>query len=107
MGTTVRDRIVDCAHFSRIQCVEELERETKWDRASTFGPAIIALIQKHYLIQEIVPILSSTQPMSSAPAFQASQAHSSLVTRPTKKRQFRCSTCGVLGHTSELISLLR
>ncbi|KIL58124.1 hypothetical protein M378DRAFT_41285, partial [Amanita muscaria Koide BX008] len=48
MGESVRDRIVACAHSSKIQTVADLEKETKWDGSTQFGKAIIAIILKHY-----------------------------------------------------------
>ncbi|KIL55217.1 hypothetical protein M378DRAFT_42169, partial [Amanita muscaria Koide BX008] len=48
MGTAVRDRIVECARFSKIRTIADLEKETKWDSASEHGAAIIAIITEHY-----------------------------------------------------------
>lgn len=48
MGAGVRDRIVDCAHFSKIQTEADLEKETKWGGSSEFNAAVIDLIQKHH-----------------------------------------------------------
>ena len=31
MGSSICDRLVDCAHFHKIQTIADLEKETKWE----------------------------------------------------------------------------
>ena len=72
MGTMVRNCIVDCAHFSKIQSVVDLEKETKWGSSTEFGPAIIKIIGRYYcalaarpsFISGLVPSLPQSQYLS-------------------------------------------
>lgn len=86
MGTGVRDRIVDCAHFSKIMTVDDLERETKWGGSSKYGSAVISIIQRHYP-PPLVPSQPAALPISSDP--QATK---------TVRRPPTCSVCGMVGH---------
>jgi hypothetical protein len=52
MGTTVRDRIVQCARFSKIRTIADLEKETKWDGVNEYADTILAMIAKHYPIPD-------------------------------------------------------
>jgi hypothetical protein len=122
MGTTVQDRIVDCAHFSKIQTVADLEKETKWGGASEFGSAITDIIKKHYpvslLATPTLPFLATpTASLLATPALpptalvptatflpcitptsMSQNGPSSISKAP--RRLPRCSLCHEEGHTS-------
>ena len=49
MGDHVLKRILDCARAQKIQTVEQLYRETKWNRAQEFGEEVLKLIIKYVL----------------------------------------------------------
>ncbi|KAI1795743.1 hypothetical protein LXA43DRAFT_735285 [Ganoderma leucocontextum] len=44
MGDQVLKRILDCARVHKIETVEQLYRETKWNRALEFGENVLKLI---------------------------------------------------------------
>ena len=102
MGTSVHNHIIDCAHFSKIRMIEDLERETKWDSSTEFSTIIIGIITNHYPLPATplssttnVPFESHSQSSTSAipsPLNEASRAH--------RQAPSKCSVCGVVGHTS-------
>ncbi|KAF7353121.1 p-loop containing nucleoside triphosphate hydrolase protein [Mycena sanguinolenta] len=47
MSNEVLQRIVDCAHFHKIESQEQLKRETRWAGAAEFGDEVLSLIAKH------------------------------------------------------------
>lgn len=109
MGTTVRDRIVDCAHFNKIRSVVDLKRETKWDLASTYGEAILDIIYSHYpptvplpLVIDLVNTTSdSSQPIHNMPQAGPSGVSMVISTNPSSSRrrsEARCSLCQQTGH---------
>ncbi|KAJ6567852.1 hypothetical protein B0H10DRAFT_1841336, partial [Mycena sp. CBHHK59/15] len=47
MSDEVLHRIVDCAHFSKIQTMADLLKDTHWHRATEDGAKVLALISQH------------------------------------------------------------
>lgn len=83
MSNEILQRIVDCAHFHKIESREQLERETRWAGAGEFGDEIVDLIGKH-----------RPKPPPTADEFNEGDASSS--SRVVKSR--KCSKCGALDH---------
>ena len=46
MGDRLLQRIVDCARANKIRSLEQLYRETKWNRAFKLGDAVIQLVNQ-------------------------------------------------------------
>ncbi|KAF8226812.1 hypothetical protein L208DRAFT_1013204, partial [Tricholoma matsutake] len=44
MPTKVLDRIVECAHIFKIRSLDNLQRETRWERVDKWGSEILLLI---------------------------------------------------------------
>lgn len=111
MGTNVRDRIVDCAHFNKIRTIPDLEKETKWELASEYGMAILDIIRKHYpppplpapFVIDLANLPSSQPahpraglPVPGSSTFRPGSALSNVST--SKCRGARCSLCQQPGH---------
>lgn len=43
------DRIIDCAHYYKLNSIHDLKKETGWTDANKFGAEIVVLIQRHAL----------------------------------------------------------
>lgn len=98
MGTTIRDRIVDCAHFNKIQTIEDLQKETKWDSASTYGTTILDIIRKWYPPKRASTLVVDLTNMPSQSSIPGSSTLA-LSNPTTSKRQLgRCSLCQQTGH---------
>lgn len=41
------ERIVDCAHYKKIDTVVELKKQTQWAEADAYGEEILAMIRQH------------------------------------------------------------
>jgi ATP-dependent DNA helicase RecQ len=80
MSNEILQRIVDCAHFHKIESREQLERETRWAGAGEFGDEIVDLIGKH-------------RPKSPPTADEGDASSSSRLVKSRK-----CSKCGALDH---------
>ncbi|KAF8342519.1 hypothetical protein F5887DRAFT_1135447 [Amanita rubescens] len=105
MGTTTRDRIVECARYGKIRTIANLDRETKWTGANEFGNDILRMIETHYPIDPppIISIEQITEASSNAGyshelPFTQNVGHSDSALRA--KRQVKCSVCHLEGHTS-------
>lgn len=100
MTDALLDRIVDCAHYSKITSIDQLERETKWPHTQELGSHVLAFIQIHF--PELV--LISSRP--STPEPQSNRLNNILNT-PTRRRQKKkavpttrkCGACELVGHT--------
>ena len=98
MGTTIWDRIVDCAHFNKIQTIEDLQKETKWDSASTYGTTILDIIRKWYPPKRASTLVVDLTNMPSQSSIPGSSTLA-LSNPTTSKRQLgRCSLCQQTGH---------
>ncbi|KAK7015396.1 P-loop containing nucleoside triphosphate hydrolase protein, partial [Favolaschia claudopus] len=89
MSNEVLQRIVDCAHWYKIQTLEHLEKETRWAGAAEFGADVLALIDM-YSPRPVPP-----EPESTPLATHDSNGASSSV-RTLRSR--KCSKCGALDH---------
>ena len=108
MGTTTRDRIVECARYGKIRTIANLDRETKWTGANEFGNDILRIIEEHYPINP-PPVISieQTTPLSEASS-NSGYSHELPFTQNVgrsdsalpAKRQVKCSVCHLEGHTS-------
>lgn len=101
MAESIRDRIVMCAHVSKIHTIEDLEKETKWGGANQFGDAIIAIINKHYPPEPAPSITIASTSSNSASSYSVQVPQVSSSVKPRKKPT--CSVCHLEGHTSMLI----
>ncbi|KIL59610.1 hypothetical protein M378DRAFT_14728 [Amanita muscaria Koide BX008] len=129
MGENICDRIVACAHSSKIRNIIDLEKETKWDGSNKFGDAIMGIIQKHYpsppphpltVPSTLAPVASGVSvpyippAANSAPQFipyippqsysqsqtlPLSESNAASGSRPPRKKP-TCSVCRMVGHTT-------
>lgn len=119
MGETVCERIVDCAHFSKIRTIADLEKETKWFGSSELSKAVMDIIRKHYPLPVSAPLPLATpfeppttqSPVTSAmpcanPMLPLSQMAQNSVPSQAKvpRKRPKCSLCHEEGHTSAFIS---
>ncbi|KAG1867739.1 hypothetical protein F4604DRAFT_1584971 [Suillus subluteus] len=92
MPNSILDRIVECAHFSKIRSTADLVKETCWSGANKHGNEIIALIH------QVCPLPT---PLTSAPLQPrtiSSNANANTSVPRNAKRKMRCSACGEEGH---------
>jgi hypothetical protein len=85
-------RIVDCAHFHKIESREQLEKETRWAGAAELGDEVIALVQEH-CPRPPAPVESDPTPL----AVRNDNAVASSATVKVIKAR-KCSKCGSSGH---------
>lgn len=88
MSNEILQRVVDCAHFHKIESREQLERETRWAGAGEFGDEIVDLISKH-------------RPKPPPTADELNEGDSSSSSRVVKSR--KCSKCGALDHICKVL----
>jgi hypothetical protein len=99
MSNEVLQRIVDCAHFYKIQSTEQLARETRWAGAGEFGEAVIALIKEHRPApEEPLPALVTTTPLGPRTTNTETSVGRSVQLR-------KCSKCHTAGHIGILFFL--
>ncbi|KII91007.1 hypothetical protein PLICRDRAFT_553037 [Plicaturopsis crispa FD-325 SS-3] len=113
----ILDRIVDLAHASKVTNIQELNEQTDWCYASTYGPKILSIIESHApapapptapppVSTPLQRHSNTTQGASSSGTPSASGSSSSarrqnLQPGPTgekPKRVYRCGACGMTGH---------
>ena len=102
MPNSILDQIINCAHYNKIETLQDLKKETGWTEADKLGGEVIALIQRH-----APPCLS---PLVSTPLSRQVSVLSSLnLDSPSPLPQLtsdgghvrqhnKCSTCGQEGH---------
>ncbi|KAH7917314.1 P-loop containing nucleoside triphosphate hydrolase protein [Leucogyrophana mollusca] len=108
MPDFVLDRIVQCAHFFKIQSAADLQKETRWSGAEKHGNEVVALILRVCP----APVILST-PFTSAPLQRLGPGHSASVNpvapttlnrstpvAGTVKRRNWCSACKQEGHNA-------
>lgn len=90
MSNEVLQRIVDCAHWHKIESPEQLEKETRWAGAAEFGEEVIILINEH------CPRPAAPDDDTSAPlgVHNENQATSSTAAKKSRK----CSKCDAADH---------
>ncbi|KAG2111454.1 hypothetical protein DEU56DRAFT_749585, partial [Suillus clintonianus] len=49
MPNATLDRIIDCAHFYKLNSMHDLKKETGWTDADKFGAEVVVLVQRHAL----------------------------------------------------------
>ncbi|KAF7371520.1 P-loop containing nucleoside triphosphate hydrolase protein [Mycena venus] len=92
MSNEMLQRIVDCAHFYKIESREQLDKETRWAGTTEFGDEVITLIQEH-CPKPLAPVESDSTPLA---ARNDNTVASSATTKVVKPR--KCSKCGSSGH---------
>ncbi|KAI5980764.1 P-loop containing nucleoside triphosphate hydrolase protein [Pisolithus albus] len=92
------DRIVDCAHYHKIQTLADLKKETGWVDGEQYGNEIIAIIRRH--APPPTTLFAST-PLGSATTSTILNTDHSVSTLPLAKRANRCSACGQEGHNGD------
>jgi hypothetical protein len=90
MPNATLDRIVDCAHYGKIQSIDELMKETRWNYSSEYGKDILILIRMSH--PAAPPPNNPLQPSMTAPS--SNQA-------PKAIKQRVCSKCQSTGHIGE------
>ncbi|KAH7904952.1 P-loop containing nucleoside triphosphate hydrolase protein [Hygrophoropsis aurantiaca] len=103
MPDFVLDRIVQCAHFHKIQSITDLQKETRWSGIEKHGSEVVALI----LLVSPVPVTPSA-PFTSVPLQRSlafsnttpSSAISSTSTSVASKKKNRCGACRQEGHNA-------
>ena len=108
MCSATLERIVDCAHYHKINLVSDLKRETSLPDVDKFGSEIIALIQRYspplpspFVSTPLRPTTSmavNTPPV--LPDRSTTPCPSSAST--VQKRKNKCSACGQEGHNGML-----
>lgn len=107
MPNLVVQCIVDCAHVDKITTVEDLKKETKWERAEEYGGEILDLIRLH--LPQAPAAVESSNPFERCrnPANQTRAMSSALaMTASNLKPRNQCWACGSREHISEYYSLL-
>ncbi|KAJ7852518.1 hypothetical protein B0H14DRAFT_2444663 [Mycena olivaceomarginata] len=96
MSNEVLQRLVDCAHYYKIQSTEQLARETRWAGAGEFGEAVVALIKEHRPAPEEPPAaLAITTPLGPHTKDTETSTGRSLQVR-------KCSKCHSVDHIEEV-----
>ena len=120
MPDGVLDRIVECAHTSKIKTVDDLFRETRWawNKTNQFGTEVVTIIHRILPLPVVMSTLTTTprlvrepatcptvtSPVSlphvstALPLFDIAIPCSSSSVVVTKKN--KCSACGMEGHNS-------
>lgn len=108
MCSATLERIVDCAHYRKINSVLDLKRETGWLDADQFGHEIITLIQAHSPSLPSpfasTPLRSTTSMAVNAPPALPDRCATPCPssTSTVQKRKNKCSACGQEGHNGTL-----
>ncbi|KAG1839904.1 hypothetical protein DFJ58DRAFT_667460 [Suillus subalutaceus] len=100
MPNSMLDRIIDCAHYYKLNSVHDVKKETGWMDADKFSAEIVALVQRHAL-----PVAS---PCARTPLRPHLSSHVNVplpLPSPcpaprtnTTKRKIKCSACNQEGH---------
>ncbi|KAJ7254282.1 P-loop containing nucleoside triphosphate hydrolase protein [Mycena rebaudengoi] len=93
MSDEVLYRIVDCAHFGKIQTTADLLKETNWHRTTDDGAKVLALITLHRPLPPPISI-PTTSPL------RAATISNNVAATSAPKKRNKCSKCGLEGHIS-------
>ncbi|KAJ7800013.1 hypothetical protein B0H13DRAFT_2390679 [Mycena leptocephala] len=99
MSNEVLQRIVDCAHWHKIDSTEQLERETRWAGVPDFGAKVVALINEH-CPKPAVPAEPDSTP------FAVRDDNGINISAPGKLVKSRkCSKCNAPDHIGNVHSI--
>jgi ATP-dependent DNA helicase RecQ len=113
MPTEVLERIVDCTHYSKINSLEDMRKETRWDEVDKWGHDIVDLIQRLRPPQPALPPPMTTAPKQPVTALirlpfsngissNYLQASLPAANPPQKERaKTKCGSCGLAGHNGK------
>ncbi|KAF8450850.1 hypothetical protein L210DRAFT_842835, partial [Boletus edulis BED1] len=107
LPTATIDRIVNCAHHSKLRTVDDLRKETRWSGVALYGTEVLAIVNIFIPQQTNTPALVRA-PLLPRPVLQPCVQSTDLLPAPastsgTKKN--KCSACGLPGHNSTVFSL--
>lgn len=101
------DRIVDCAHYHKVQSLADLKKETGWVDADRFSNEIIELTNTHSPLPATPFVLTPLRPTTMSGILNVDSPLSMhppsvpFVDRPPTKRAIRCSACSQEGHNGK------
>lgn len=87
MANSVVERIVNAAHYLKINDIDDLRKESQWEGSAEHAAEVVELICKLRPSTALV-----TTPL------QLRQANSSTSGIPLVKKMIHCSQCGQVGH---------
>jgi hypothetical protein len=108
MPNEVLSRIVDCAHYHKINSTSDLKNETRWDEIEQCGDEVLEIILRLRPQPSAASPLTTT-PMRPSTATLNISSPSPLTSTTTIAKQSvsrsktRCSTCGLVGHNCKLM----
>ncbi|KAF8219277.1 hypothetical protein L208DRAFT_1341853, partial [Tricholoma matsutake] len=110
MPNEVLNRIIDCAHYHKINSTSELKNETRWDEIEQCGDEVLEIIQC------LRPQVSAASPLTttplrtlptpirpSTPALNLASPNLPTSTTTANHSKSRCSTCGLVGHNGKFM----
>ncbi|KAF8240353.1 hypothetical protein L208DRAFT_1233455, partial [Tricholoma matsutake] len=109
MLNEVLNRIIDCAHYRKINSTSELKNETRWDEIEQCGDEVLEIIQ--HLCPQVsaasplttTPLRTLPTPMHlSTPALNLASPSLPTSTTTANHSKSRCSTCGLVGHNDSI-----
>jgi hypothetical protein len=93
MSDDILQRIVICAHYRKIQSLEDLLRETRWIGAREYFNDIQGLLEIHSPPPQTAPLTTRVPLRTLDPVVAPSE-----VTTAKPKRRNRCGACKMEGH---------
>lgn len=100
MSTDLLDRIVDLAHYHKINTLDDLRQQISWTFTDSHGPKILRLITQHLPSIQSSPFVSTPLQWRTRDALTSAPASPSPVM--PAKRQIKCGACSAVGHNREL-----
>ncbi|KAF8223675.1 hypothetical protein L208DRAFT_1381376 [Tricholoma matsutake] len=102
MPTKVLDLIVECAHIFKIQSLDDLQRETRWERVDKWGSEILSLIEC-LRPPPALPLLTTNLalPLSASTSTNLASTSTNMVTPASQPRTpTTCGLCSAQGHNT-------
>ncbi|KIM70516.1 hypothetical protein SCLCIDRAFT_12461 [Scleroderma citrinum Foug A] len=106
MPNSILDQIINCAHYNKIETLQDLKKETGWTEADKLGGEVIALIQRHAppRLSPLVstPLSRQPTPIASTPIVGLGQFSTTSSDSGHVRHCNKCSACGQEGHNDTI-----
>ncbi|KAL4260460.1 hypothetical protein AB1N83_009629 [Pleurotus pulmonarius] len=96
MPNKVLDRIVACASAEKLSTPADLERETRWSKATTYGNEILEVIREH--APKPPPPLFANTPLQRSLSTATGPPLGQDTHSKAPRKQRHCGACGQVGH---------
>ncbi|TDL14194.1 P-loop containing nucleoside triphosphate hydrolase protein [Rickenella mellea] len=100
---TVVHRIINCAHYGKIENPEDVFRETRWSGSEQYSKAILGILRAARPLPALTPVFASTPSAPFASLTSALNRGQQESPTPTR-RPIQCSACKQLGHSSRNVT---